>query len=48
MAEYLRDNPQFIVNGFLRWGTTGAFNGDEMESDDEPGNESFSDMTDGN
>ena len=37
MAEYLSDNPQFIVNGFLRSGITDAFDGDdEIGSDDEP------------
>lgn len=28
MAEYLSDNPQFIVNGFLRSDITGTFDGD--------------------
>ena len=34
MAEYLSDNPQFIVNGFLRSGIAAAISRDEIECDD--------------
>ena len=33
MADHISNNPQFIVNGFLRSGITGAV--DEMDSDDQ-------------
>ena len=38
MAEYLSDNPQFVVNGFIRSGITGALDRamEEEEEDDEP------------
>ncbi len=53
MAEYISDNPQFIINGFVRSGITGAIDGveDETESDNESNNsdhvtsdEGFSDL----
>ena len=34
MAEYVSANPQFIVNGFVRSGITGALDG-TMEDDSE-------------
>ena len=33
MAEYVAENPQFIVNGFLQPGITGASDGREEDSD---------------
>ena len=36
MAEYLSDNPQFIVNGFLHSGIAAAISGDEIKCDDMP------------
>ncbi len=48
MAEYLSNNPQFIVNGFLHSGITAAIDGDEIESVDAPDSEEiFSDVSDG-
>ena len=34
MAEYLSDNPRFIVNDFLWSGITGALDGDNEADDD--------------
>lgn len=36
MAEYISDNPQFVVNGFLRSGIAGAIDGNEIERTDIP------------
>ena len=33
MAEYISDNPQFVVNGFVRSGITGALDGVMQEDD---------------
>lgn len=38
MAEYLSDNPQIIVNGFVRSGIPGAL--DRLQEDTDSGNES--------
>jgi hypothetical protein len=40
MAEGISDNPQLIVNGFLRSGITGAFDGNLDEEENDSGNES--------
>ena len=41
MAEYIADNPQFIVHGFLRAGITYALDGEEAaESEGDNGGES--------
>lgn len=42
MAEYLSDNPQFIVNGFKRSGILGAFDGNEEDSESEEQDEEYS------
>jgi hypothetical protein len=34
MAEYISDNRQFIVNGFVRSGITGALDGIMQDEDD--------------
>lgn len=52
MTKYTSDNPQFIVNGFICSGITGAVDGQEWESDDETANsgdastEDFTDLSD--
>ena len=33
MAQYIMDNPQFIVNGFIRSGITSALDGIEDDDD---------------
>ena len=50
MAEYFAENPQIIVNGFVRAGITGALDGhwdeeNEMESDEENALESDEEET---
>ena len=45
MAEYISDNPQFIVNGFLRSGITGAL--DEALQDNEADDDSSDDCETG-
>ena len=35
MAEYIRDNPQFIVNGFVRSGITEALDGTTQDEDED-------------
>ena len=49
MAEYLSDNTQFIVNGFLHSGITAAIDRDEIECVDTPNDseEILSDESDG-
>jgi len=41
MAEYISGNPQFIVNGFLRYGITAALDGKshDVEIGDVPDSE---------
>ena len=34
MAEYFADNPQIIVNGFVRSGLTGSLNGQRNENEE--------------
>ena len=34
MAEYITSNPQFVVNGFRRWGIPAALDGCDSEDDD--------------
>ena len=46
MAEYIADNPQFIVNGFVRAGIAGALDGKEQESDRSDTGDSEDDETD--
>ena len=48
MAEYLSDNPQFIVNGLLRSSIAAAIGGTEIECADTPSEdeEIFSDVSD--
>ena len=38
MAQYITDNPQIIVNGFIKAGITGALDG-HMDNQDEPEND---------
>ena len=35
MADYISDNPQFIVNGFVRSGIAGAADGEDDKTDNE-------------
>ena len=45
MAKYISDNPQFIVNGFIRSGITGALDGVVQDDGaDDPSNESEPDI----
>ena len=50
MAEYISDNPQFIVNGFIRSGITQASGGTENEMGTDIGSDGsdsdFSDLSD--
>ena len=39
MADYISDNPQFIVNGFIRSGITDALDGTYNSSDDSDASE---------
>ena len=45
VAEHISDNPQLTVNGFLRSGITGAFDGnmDDVQEEDDSGNQSSQD-----
>ena len=43
MAQYFVDNPQIIVNGFIKAGITGALDG-EMDIQDEPENDDRDDI----
>ena len=43
MAQYFADNPQIIVNGFIKAGITGALDG-EMDIQDEPENDDRDDI----
>ena len=40
MAEHFEENPQIIVNGFIRSGITGALDGVDSESEPEESEES--------
>ena len=47
MADYIGDNLQFIVNGFMRSGITGAANGEDNDTDATlSGTDSMSDFSD--
>ena len=43
MAQYFADNPQIIVNGFIKAGIIGAL-GSDMDIQDEPENDSTNDI----
>ena len=45
MAEYISNNPQIIVNGFIRSGITGAVDGTMVESDEDEDNGSATDTS---
>jgi hypothetical protein len=46
MAEYFADNPQIVVNGFMRTGIVGALDGhqDEQEGQESEENKTESDF----
>lgn len=43
MSEYISDNPQFIVNGFIRSGISGALDGIASDESNERSEEEWTD-----
>ena len=44
MSQYFAENPQIIVNGFVKAGITGALDGDDQETESSTDNETESDF----